>query len=343
MFAITSIHNLFHAIRHTVELAMRYTLFAQKLALLLSPLNEMWKTPDNRDITRTAAMTDMLGVRFSTVASWSHRPTLEVSDVSDRAIDHLIAALHRIKTEHKSKISESMDEISREDLVGFLRASDFAAKLCIDRSTCNQILDEYIYDDTPLLPAFYFSTYDSAKTQYDKVKGLYNVYRYGTSSFNKDHVIVIKLHVRRLLAIGRQRRRKAAKRAKYAIRCKMQIPSGAIAGTNTPAWLEYDGFVAHKEKFLYWVFESRAQPVEDLIFMITPEKQKAEWEPTGEILSGTYVSINQEELPQVVNRNIALQQVKGDVDTFFGAPPKLLVEKECGQLHPKIRDIIAFG
>lgn len=133
----------------------------------------------------------ILGVRYSTLRRWARGD----SRPKGKGIEQLCI---KINNHCGSELNRSIEPKHFRYQVGI---HDFACIFGIDRRACNKILDEALYSDAPLFPAFYYET-EEAHDLFRSSSGLYQIYRGGITGPKSGYAYVIGLHVREMLQVS---------------------------------------------------------------------------------------------------------------------------------------------
>lgn len=294
--------------------------FSRKIAIIYSRRNAViWNDRDKK----SSKIEEIMGVKFSTVRSWINgrgkpgKGSVNRTDFGERICDSLNNAL-------KDKIKR---KITTNDFFGKVNIYEFADIFYIDRNLCNLIIDEFLYDRYPLFLNYYLTNEGEANKFFDQYKGIYEIYRMGTSKSNSNSIFVSSLHVRYVIKCNDN----------FAVRCKLHIPN------IQDSLVKYDGFLTMLNDRLYWVFEDRNN--RDFIFIIT---NTGIHHRPSKFFAGLYMSLNQDQPPIPVSRAVCFKRIKEstnneEMQDFMYNSPRIIVEDEFKNIENQIYEEIRWS
>lgn len=280
------------------------TKFSKKIAIIYSKRNTLvWNHLDNLNLK----IEEIFGVKYPTIRAW----------IDGRSEPKKSAEICE-KINSFFKKSEIKKEITIDHLFGDTNIYEFAKIFNIDRNLCNLIVDEFVYSKYQLLLNYHFTDEEKANRFYAQYKGIYEIYRTGTSQSNSKDVFISCMNVRYIIKC----------RDSYAIRCKLHIPNSPDSHNSIDHLVQYDGFLTMLRDQLYWIFEDRNG--RDFVFMITDTGLHGK---PDKYLRGLYMSLNQDRPPFPVSRTVIFKKVGMDVDNnemqnFMYKKPRIISENQ---------------
>lgn len=247
---------------------MRLTYLQRKLALLRyycerSPNKEL-VYPTNRN----AKMKIVGYVARNTFDNWLNGrniPSAQNKVEADISIKKII---------FESDISNTLDD--RNVLDDNFGVMEFGMNIGLSRSECRFAIDTVIGELAPTFSIFSLDQSTSRK-HFQVYQGLYIIYRYETTEKAKDstgrksNMIKIPMSVRHELS-----GHKAASQNLKRIRCKLNVHSFS----GMMRMHEYDGYMTSRDsaELHHWVFQSRNDIEDDLIYIISSDIKRYEYD-----------------------------------------------------------------
>lgn len=257
---------------------------SKKIALLLDPQSGLFT---GKQSSPTKSTSDILGIGYSTARKYINgeiKPTT-----------YTIGIICKKLNDQKGRFQGL--ELVEEDFKDSVNIFDFASKLGISKDLCLKSIDKLNCEHAPLLPGFYYHNEAAAESIFNDYKGIYKIYRYGTSKTNNKDVFILIMQVCYVLEIL----------GKFVIRCKLFLPE-----KKSTSQFEYNGFCCDIDSHLYWVFELGTHArKKDFIFIIANKERELEG-PDTIMSKGIYLSINQEPMTMPVQKTVLFEKIMAD-------------------------------
>jgi hypothetical protein len=284
----------------------------QKLMLLfVSKNNPIWQSLLGQEPTQKE-ITQITGAVASKVSKW--RSGEAVSDlVADRVFN---ATTNYLKSSSYPSASSVIRKIDRFQKAFRAKAPmiEAAAILGLSTEAAQRAIDHIIYDELPLFSKIYEGAGGDGMARASEVVAQYGgTYRCYLERGNE--TLICALRVRYALQIGNG----------WAVRCKLNLPKTAHwRSDDEPEIWEYDGFLARRERNLFWTFEKRAESRSDFLYFITAAEHR---DGRCQQVAGTYLTTNQSPEPGITTGNIYIDRTDlknaKDIAKFMRTTPNI--------------------
>lgn len=265
---------------------MRPSNFQRKIALIryLCAREDDYPTGGNTEIK-------MLKVTRNTLDNWLKGQTNGQKQKLEVAEAGVMDVIRRTSPDEADSV--------KKPLTSKLGVMALGKLLGLTRAECRYAIDEAVGEIAPTYTIFSMDD-NASSTYFAQLGGLYKVHRAERTETAKKalktdretSVMVIPMSVRHELQ-GHKFMSKTLRR----IRCKLHIP----AYNSSSSFHEYDGFITPLDgsRFHHWFFQSRKDPENDVIYLLTDELKRdgfgVETEDTDlKFLIGTMVSRSQD-------------------------------------------------
>ncbi|TQV76442.1 hypothetical protein FLL45_00300 [Aliikangiella marina] len=245
----------------------RKTKFADKIILISSletPIaKKLFKKGRFKEFKKDSFCSDVLGVTKVTINNW-----IRDGDAPGYSLNRFV-----------ERLNQQFSEIGNwkiEDFDDAFSTYHFAERLGLEFEETQRLLDFEKIIQRKNYP-FFIHELEASKYN-EQYNGLYYMFHIYPGTAGADLVVRSTLRVRYMVGQGER----------TAIRCKLNVP---IYESETPANLNYDGFLSRKEQCLFWLFESRVQggnKINDSIQFATKQASKQ-----SSLMHGFYISASE--------------------------------------------------
>lgn len=263
------------------------------LLLFVSPENPIWEKllsekPRAKDVLRVVGRSAQRLSQF--------RNGDPVSPGAANAIfNYALKFVGEKATPEKADVVKRIQQYQKAYNDGGATMYKMASILGMKPQEAQVILDRLIYEHLPLFPKMYEATKGEAQQRaHETVRRYGGVYR--CSLIRGDEILVCALRVRYELKLA----------AGYGIRCKLNVPRSSIWRDDEGiSYWEYDGFMARRERTIFWTFEKREEHRSDYLSLITGADHAHGKDLK---LTGHYLTTGQEKEPSIVNGEAYLER-----------------------------------